>query len=177
MLNDLDIKKGEIVLVVLPNSACSEETNPMAEHMSSRYNSIVYVSLNSITETILKKLEGSNVDKAKFSFIDCATKMIKPSAKDTRTVTYLDSISSLTDLSIAITKKMETKKHDAMVFDSLSTLLLYNNPPQACKFVHALVNRMRALGVSAVFTAAESDMNGELLKETQMYMDRVIRQG
>ena len=60
------------------------------------------------------------------------------------------------------------------MFDSLSTLLIYNKKETVSKFVHSVVNKIKASNITAVFTALEGDTQSALLKEIGMFVDEVI---
>ena len=86
----------------------------------------------------------------------------------------LELDSALTELSIAIDKTLSTGKFDGFLFDSLSTLLIYNKSAVVGKFVHSLINKIKAAKVTAIFTALEGDTKSDLLKELGMYVDNIL---
>jgi archaellum biogenesis ATPase FlaH len=69
---------------------------------------------------------------------------------------------------------MEAKKVESILFDSLSTLLIYEKTTTVIKFVHALMAKLRSLHVGAVFIVLKEDINPDLLKNLYMFADEVI---
>lgn len=110
----------------------------------------------------------------KFLFIDTTTKPLK-SAAELNNCIYVSSISALTELNITITKALEKGKFEILIFDSLSTMLIYHNASTITKFVHNLIGKLRALNCGAVFTCVASDAKSTLVSQLSMLIDKRIR--
>ncbi len=63
---------------------------------------------------------------------------------------FIESIQSLTRLSLLITSEVESKKYNYLIIDSVDTLLIYNDEDTTLRFLHFLINKMRVLGVKTV---------------------------
>jgi len=70
---------------------------------------------------------------------------------------------------------LESGQIDGLLFDSLSTLLIYNKGETVSKFVHSVINKVKETGATAVFTALEGDTETKLLKEVGMFVDKVAK--
>ena len=169
-----DLKKGEIAVIVVPNSKYTSQLPKIAKHFSNSFDATCYVSLNKPFKTLEPSLKKGGVKTDKFLFVDGITKTAMPDAKPTENCLLISSASALTEISIAVNKVLKTGKFDGFIFDSLSTLLVYNKGKVVGKFVHSLVNKIKSHNMTAVFTALKGDTDSELLKEVDMYVDKVI---
>jgi KaiC/GvpD/RAD55 family RecA-like ATPase len=105
----------------------------------------------------------SYTDKSLY-FVDCYSWTLGSALKSKRADTIVPGPSALNDLSIGITQAMQKafKQPSAnrAVFQSISTLLLYNNPEIAFRFVQITGARMKSAGASTMFLL-ESGMHEE----------------
>ena len=85
----------------------------------------------------------------------------------------MSSPNSLIELSLAITQALNKENPDAFVFDSLSTLLIYERDATVTKFIHSLIGKIKATGIDAYFTSLEGDSHNESIKDLGMFVDRV----
>lgn len=146
----------------------------ITKHLSSNYSAVCYVSLNRMYSTLTESLSEAKVNTRNIMFIDALTQAATTKKPKESNCTYINSAASLTELGIAISETLKTGKFDVILFDSLSTLLIYNKSNVVCEFVHSLVNKIRALKVTAVFTALEEDTESELLKKVGLCVDDII---
>lgn len=169
-----DIKKGQVIVLIIPNEQYTKKTAEIAKYLSLEYNAVCYVSLNKLFSSLSENLKASKVNLNKFLFVDGITKSASPNVEKQDNVIYVESAAALTELSLTITKVFDTGKFEILFFDSLSSLLVYNKSEIVGKFVHSTINKLKAKGITAVFTALEGDTNSNLLKECSMYCDNIV---
>jgi len=135
----------------------------------------VYVTLNKPFKTIqaLFKKEGINTDL--IIFIDAVTK-IEEDIKKTDNCLFIGSPEKMSDISIAMDQAVKSLPgEDKFVFfDSLSTLLLYNEAATVAKFIHFLTNKIRAWNVKGVIVSLQKEKDRELIDELSQFCDAVI---
>lgn len=168
------IKKGQIIVLIIPNEQYTTKITEIAKHFSDNYKATNYVSLNKMFGSLSNSLKEAKIDLNKFLFIDCITKSANPNAEEVSNCIYVTSSSALTELSIAMNKALSSGQIEGLLFDSLSTLLIYNKSDTVSKFVHSIINQIKAANVTAVFTALEGDTGKDLLKEIGMFVDGVV---
>ncbi|MCX6814351.1 MAG: hypothetical protein NTY20_01735 [Candidatus Aenigmarchaeota archaeon] len=139
---------------------------------SSAFSRICYVSLNKPYSVISESLKKQGIDTKKFFFIDCTENHADEKAGQ---VVNVSSPKALTEMSITIGKVLELGKIEAMVFDSLSTLLVYEDPSTVVKFTHSLISSLRGKKVSGVLVCLEGGKGTGLIKDISMFADRVVR--
>jgi len=176
----MDLKKevvdNQIVVVLIPNEQFSAKLMEIVDVMAKNFKKVCYISMNKPYDTIIKTLEKNNVDPKKFYFIDCITRTVrKPEAVDH--CKFVTSPRALTELSITMTEVLKKQKVDSLIFDSLSTLLVYESLMAVTKFAHTIIAQIRVSNSHGVFTSLKEDVNPALVKDLNMFADRVLDLG
>ena len=169
----LDIKEGEVIVVIIPDRTYGKDIIDLTSQLAKEYNNICYVGLNKPYNSLMKYFEDKKIDKSKFFFIDAITRHSK-SVKDLKNCIFIKSVSALTDLNIAITKKLEGRKFGILIFDSLSTMLIYHPASTVTKFAHSLIGMTRVYNCTVVFTCLEGDSKSALIKDLGMLVDKIM---
>lgn len=174
----LNLKKkigdARVVLLILPRRTYTQEMLKISKQLGKEYRRFCYVSLNRPWEDLRKALEADEVDTSKFFFIDCISKETRRAPEKITGCEFLSGPSALTEMNISISNNIEAKKCDALLFDSLSTLLVYNKDTVVVRFTHDLIERVTAVGCTAFFTIIEGDEEGSMMKNIYMFLDRVV---
>jgi KaiC/GvpD/RAD55 family RecA-like ATPase len=134
----------------------------------------IFVTLNKSGEDLMAMLQKSGIDCGGLLIIDAISKMSsKP--KQGQNIFYVDSPQNLTELEAQITDYAESipAGKGFLIVDSLSTLLVYNAEKTIEKFVHALGEKMRSLGLKTVFTI-RSKTKPETMDVLTQFCDKVI---
>lgn len=146
----LDLKKeigtNQMILIILPNEKYTEDILEIAKQLSNNYKKICYVSLNKLYSALTKSLKDNAVDIKKFCFVDVVTKAADPNAKSDGNVKFVSSPSALTELSLTVLTDCKENKPECMLFDSLSTLLIYQKGEVVTQFIHSLTGKIRIIG-------------------------------
>lgn len=174
----MDLKKeigtNQMVLIIIPNEKYTEQILQISRHLSKNYNKICYVSLNKLYKALIKSLGDNSIDITKFCFVDGVTKTADPSVKSDGNVKYVSSPRALTELSLTMIADCKENKPECILFDSLSTLLIYQKGDIVTQFIHSLTGKIRTFGCLGLFTALEGDTDSDLIKEMGMFVDNTI---
>lgn len=135
---------------------------------------IVYVTLNKTSSSLENHLTKAGVNVERITIIDCISKTIQD-IKDTERIIYLDSPKSLSDLSFVLTGVLKSKENVHLVFDSITTLLVYSEKPVVARFLLNTVNRIRNTKCKAIFFAVDVDEHNDFFKEISIFVDQVIK--
>ncbi|MEM5812541.1 MAG: hypothetical protein QW286_02370 [Candidatus Aenigmatarchaeota archaeon] len=162
--------KGEIEVLVFSDKDYSKKIIELSSSVSSSFSRICYVTLNKPSSVVSESLKKSGVSTEKFFFVDCTG---KPERKEGQAV-YVSSPKALTEMSITITKVLELGKVDALIFDSLSTLMIYEEPSVVLKFFHSVLSSLRSRRVSGFFVCLKGGTGSGVLKDISMFADRVV---
>lgn len=159
---------------MMPNERYSKVIIDVAKQLARNYNHICYVSLNKLYDPLVKGLAANKVDVGKFFFIDCISGGVMRTPSKIKNCEFLSGPQALTEMHISISKNLKAKKSEALLFDSLSTLLVYEREVLVIRFVHGLIGAVRGVGSKAFLTVLEGDTKGELVKNLGMFTDRTI---
>ena len=86
---------------------------------------------------------------------------------------FVQSPKSLTEISIDIANLIG-KKTDSVIFDSLSTLLIYQDSMTSIKFVHSIVSKIRSADKKCIFFSLKEDADSDMMKDVNMFVDKVV---
>ncbi|MEM5871243.1 MAG: hypothetical protein QW051_00045 [Candidatus Aenigmatarchaeota archaeon] len=167
------IKENDIILILLPHEKYSEKINLISEVLMKEKNNVCYLTTNKPYKTILKTLEKIKIDTKNLIFIDCVTKSASGFENDGKVI-CVTSPKALTEMSIALKKTIESKKPEIVLFDSLSTLLIYEDSSVVTRFVHSTISLFRDTNIKGAFIALKEDMKSELVKDLSMFVDKVM---
>lgn len=167
------IGNSRVVLLITPTSTYSQEIIDLLKQLGESYNRICYVSLNRYCTNLKSLFETSKIEMKKFFIIDCVSKdVIGP--KKPKNCELLTGPSELNEIKLSVSKNLKAGKCDALFFDSLSTLLLYNDDDLTVKFVRNLVKQLVEANCTAVFTVIEVDKKDATIKKIEKLMDKVV---
>ena len=165
-----DVKGGEIVVFVLSSNSYSSFLSAIVCELS-RAATGIYVSLNQSYQNLCAQLKKEKVNTNKIYIIEGVSKSKEEAEADN--CTYLKS-RSLTELSIAITSATNTGKFDYLIFDSLSTLIMYNELKTIEKFAHYILQKIKTYKLKGIIVALDEERSKELIAVSSQFCDKVI---
>lgn len=133
----------------------------------------VYVTLNLPCSNVKAIFQREKMDLSKVIFIDAVTKTAGGKMERTDDCLFIGSPKNLSDISIAMDQAIMaiTTKDKFLFFDSLSTLLLYNNIDVVAKFIHFLSTKMRVWKVRGVIISLRRTKDQDLIQELKGFCD------
>lgn len=175
-LSDLknDLLKNRTTCIVFPVKDYPILINDLVKTLSENYGKIIYVSLNRLYNPLKRKMQQDKIDTSKFLFVDCVTRTAVAQPEEHDDCIYVSAPNALTEISIAITKIIQTHYPEILIIDSLSTLLIYESQMSASQFIHSISNKMNAFGVNACFTILNGEKEQPLIKDMNLLLDKVI---
>lgn len=145
---------------------------------------VALISLNIPYYEIFSELKEKRVEVPKLFIIDGQSPGVAPSwlpsafsqgLPTAKRTTYTGAPGSLTGLSIMMTRLFARTKFDLVILDSLSTLLIYNEPRQTERFVHFLIEKLRSSSTPGIFIALEGGPYSTEVEEITQFFDSVIQ--
>ena len=131
----------------------------------------LYISTNKSVEKIINALKKEGrVKTDKLCFVDCMTESSKMYGN-----IYYCPPQNLTDLNLAIGRMLDThEKIGFVVFDSLSTLFIYNETKPVEKFVTTLLRRFTDKKINGIFITTKTTNNAAALEDLSIFFDEVL---
>jgi hypothetical protein len=166
-----DIAKNNVILAVTSKIAYRDSIKVICQE-TAKLGNIGYITINKPYKSIVKDIENWNIDKKKFFFADAITSTVQapPIVED---CIFVASPNALTDLGLAFSALLNEKSRDNIIFDTISTLVIYQDIGSVIKFTHNLVTKARVSGKRVIFISLKEDSE-TLIKDLNMFVDAVI---
>lgn len=164
----------KLSLLIISSEEYLKSITIVLKRASLKYGKILYISLNELYENLIRNLENNEIDIKNFYFIDAITSTAQTNIERTTNCTFVTSPNALIELSLVISQKIDELEPDMIIFDSLSTLFIYENEATAVKFVHSLIGKMKAAGCDSILTTLEGDANRKAIKDLGMFVDEFL---
>lgn len=163
------IGKKQTVLFLLSSIHYNELVYKIIKQVDKK--KICYVTTNKSAESLKKLYKKQKISMSNTIFIDS---VLGNKNDDSDNIYYCSSPEALTELSLVISKFLE---HDFeyIVFDTVTSLLIYNHKDRVAKFLSALTNKIRVHKTKAILLALDISDQSELLEESEMFVDKVVK--
>ncbi len=172
-----DLEKKQIFLILAAPANIRERNIELIKEISANGYHTIIVTIN-FPYNILSKLYAENgVDLATVSFVDAVTRNSIGNAENIPgVVRFVNNPANLTDLGIAVTEvlKDHSGKKVCILYDSVSTMLIYLSSQNISKFIHFVTNKLRLMDLSGIFLAVEKGLDPMLISQLTTFVDTVI---
>lgn len=135
---------------------------------------IIYVTTNKPYKYLVHLLNEGKINTDTILFIDCISNQVSKSEDASEKCVFVESPQNITGLSIALNQAIKSiGEETTIVFDSLSTLLIYNNAEVIGRFSNLIISKMQLSNVSSVFFVLDSDMDKKIISTISSFVDEV----
>jgi hypothetical protein len=177
LIDPLELDQKKIFLILASSSSIRQRNIEVIKEISMLGYHTVVITTNFPYSVLTKMYFQSGVSQDNVSFIDAVTRNSIGDVKDIPgIVRYINNPANLTDMGIAVTEVL--KEHSGhrvcIMYDSVSTLLIYLSSANISKFIHFVTNKLRLMDVSGVFLAFEKGLDPMLMNQLTSFVDRVI---
>ncbi len=166
------IKENQIIVFVVQSKSYSKHLESITKAAIGLKNNLCYVSLNKPYKVLKRGLENAGVPTEKIRFVDAVSSKVGSMTPDDNVI-FISSPQALTEMSISINKCLGLKDMGIVLFDSLSTLLVYEEASNVVRFVHSIISTFRVKERSCIFTMLKEDLKEELVKDLGMFADKI----
>ena len=168
-----DIGSNKIILLTVSKEGYRRSVLDIASFLDKNSTKVCYVCVNDPYGFVASNLDKNGIDAKKFFFIDTLTRNVQE-PPHTDNCIFVSSPSALTEISLAFSKALNEMHCDASIFDTLSTMLVYEKPHAIIQFIHNLLTKLRISSGKAIFITLKDDLNSELTKDLYMFVDKVV---
>ncbi len=124
---------------------------------------VILLLTDSSPEDIKKDLMKNRIfygaNKGLLKFVDCYSQQAGNNVQDSEEIRRISGPLALNEISIALAQMeaeiYKASKNHMIIFDSLSTLLMYSNPQMVGRFLQILIAKIKNAGGSVLFTLEE----------------------
>lgn len=132
----------------------------------------IYVTLSKPHCDLVENLKNKKIDTNKLLFIDNSEENEGCGAPN---CICLGRNKSLTALSLAMTQASKQKEIKFMFFDSVTTLLIYNELESAERFIHYFINKVKNLEMFMIMMSIEEEKTKKVIPLLSQFCDGLIK--
>src|SRR3989344_2214307 len=171
-----DCPEGGILLIETNAENILEVHLAAVKWLSDKKYTQIILSTSRPCKNLLNLYQKNNIDTNKIIMLCTICQEKEKKEQKNSKVIHIGSCSSLTEISLAISKCMESMKDKKFVFiDSINTLLIHNEPNTLAKFIHSILTKMRTNNVSGLLISLEAETDKEVRAEIAQLCDKIIK--
>ena len=171
------ITVNQSVGIILPGNNYSDLIQAFFEYVQSKpEDAWVYVTITKPYENIVKQF-GNISEVRNIKFIDCISRAAGISTVDPNCI-FIESPTMLEKLGLEIInifKEVDEKVNKYLLLDSLSTLIIYNDPEIVTEFFYHLANKSRARNIHTISLAIEEEEVDRYLNKLIYLNDKILK--
>jgi archaellum biogenesis ATPase FlaH len=164
-----EFKEHDVIVLVL-NDNYNEKMARIVQQLGKK--KCCYVSLNKPYKQLVASFNKQKIALDNILIVDAISGTVGATSSAKNCIN-VSSPNALTELNITITG-ICGHTPELLLFDSLSTLLVYDKGATATKFIHSVINNLRIHKVKGLFTVLKSDADTEFVKSVEMFADKVV---
>jgi hypothetical protein len=182
MLLDIfqEIVNNKYLLILLDEREYPSKLEEIIKSMEKTKIRICYVCLSKPYTDVMGDLKNKDIDTKDFFFIDVLTSHYKE-PEPVENCIFIQEPTDLAAIRVAIRKAVKMRKRNVIFFDTISTLLIYQQTSSIVKFTHHLLTEENE-NVKKLFIALKGDSAPieeiqRLVKDLTMFADKTLDLG
>ena len=177
LLGELASGKNQVLWLATADRL-KQDNIDIVKTMVKQGSHLIIITTNQPYSVLKKNYERAEIDFSRLYFIDAITSYaIGTTPQGEQNVRFISTPYNLTDLGIAITNTLDefSEKSPCVLFDSVSTMLLYLPSCTISKFIHYLSNRFRLIDTPGFFLAVGKGLDPMMVSNLTTFMDETIK--
>lgn len=162
-----------VFTVLIPSVRYPEHMEELLRFAADHWKRTCLVTINKPSAAVLDTIERLRLDQRRFLIVDAVSRGAGIEERR-HNVVYVSSPGAITELGIRVGGAIERADVEAVIFDSISALLVHAGEAEVLEFVHMLVSRVRGRRVKALFPVVREDLNTPAVKNLNMFADAVV---
>jgi len=171
------IKINQSIGILLPGSNYSDLSKALFELIKSNQDSAwVYVNVSKPYDLFVKEYPFLN-DLKNVKFIDCISRASGINKSHPNCI-FIESPSLLEKLGLEIInvfKEVDTNTKKYLLIDSLTNLIIYNDPEIITEFFYQIINKTRARDIHTVSLAIEEEGLDSYINRLIYLNDKILK--
>lgn len=171
------IAVNQSIGILLPGSNYQDLIQAMFERIKSKPDEAwVYLNVTKPFQNISNQLPYV-AELKNIRFIDCISRAAGIS-KPTKNVIFVESPTMLEKIGLEIMnifKEVDPKTKKYLVIDSLTNLIIYNDPEIVTEFFYHIINRTRARDIHTISLAVEEEGMESYLNRLVYLNDKILK--
>lgn len=177
LVRNEDLAHNKVFLVLASPGTIRQCNVELIRQISGLGYHPVIITLNFPYSVLARMYRDDGIALETVSFIDTVTRNSIGTAQNVPgVVRYVNNPGNMTDLGIALTEVLKelSGKRVCVLYDSVSTMLIYLSSQNISKFIHFVTNKIRLMDISGVFLAVEKGLDPVLMSQLTTFVDEVI---
>ena len=171
-----DCPEGGIFLIETNAENILEVHLAAVKWLSDKKYTQIILSTSRPCKNLLNLYQKNNIDTNKIIMLCTLCQEKEKKEQENSNVIHIHSSSSLTEMSLALSRCMESIKDKKFIFiDSINTMLIYNKPNTLAMFIHFILTKMRTNNVSGLLISLEAETDKEVRAEIAQLCDKVLK--
>lgn len=164
------------VMAALAVTGRIESSSDLLYSAAQKFNKICYVTISKPSHTFSTFFKVNKINPDKFFFIDCITKSVVKGTKKEKNTVFVSGPNDFRGIEKAIRKVLllQQQQVDLLIFDSLSSLLVYEKEIFITRFLHALTAMIKGFHGKSVFIVLQKDVDMDMARNIGLTMDKTI---
>jgi archaellum biogenesis ATPase FlaH len=171
------IKINQSIGIILPASNYPDLIQALLERIKSNPEEAwVYVTVTKPYTSIVNQYEFLN-DSKNIKFVDCISKAAGINKPDENCI-FVESPTMLEKIGLEIInifKEVDDKTKKYLVIDSLTNLIIYNDPDIVTEFFYHIINRTRTRNIHTISLAIEEEELDKYLTRLIYLNDKILK--
>jgi hypothetical protein len=175
---EFDLKgQKKLFLVMSAADKLKMKNIEIIRQLVSKKHPVIVVTTNQPSAMLVKNYESGGIDVSQIYFVDAITKYaLGKVPSDVKNCKFVNNPANITDIGIAITEILHKfpDEKPCILFDSVSTMLIYIPSINISKFIHFVTSKLRLLDSPGIFLAVEKSLDPLLMTQLVTFVDEVI---
>ena len=135
----------------------------------------VCITMNRSADNLIGILESRNIDTKNAYFVDCISKTAGIE-KPIDQCGYVSHPESLEEINMYITSYVNEMQgnNKFLFFDSISTLLIYNDLKTVLQFINYSIQRTRAFNIRGIFMLTKKELDPKFVGQMIQFCDKFL---
>jgi archaellum biogenesis ATPase FlaH len=172
-----EIEKNKFLLVLLEEEMYIDKIEEIAKSLEKSGKKICYICLSKPYKEICDELKKRNINIKNFYFIDVLSSYYGK-IRSIENCVFLSSPLNLLEIKSAVSKAVKDKKCSVIIFDTISTMLIYQETSKIVRFTHDFLSeereRSKILYLVLKHDSIPMEENEKLIKDLNMFADKTI---
>jgi hypothetical protein len=167
--------EGEIFLIETTAEKILEVNLAIVKWLSDKKYTQIILSTSRPCKNLLNLYKKNDIDTSKLIILCTVCQEKEKNKQENNNVIHLQTCSALTDISLSLSKCMESIKDKKFIFiDSINTMLIHNEPNTLARFIHSILTKMRINNVSGLLISLEAETDKMVRAEIAQLCDKII---
>ncbi|MBW2990740.1 hypothetical protein KY348_03480 [Candidatus Woesearchaeota archaeon] len=169
---------NKFVLVLLQSKNYADVLYKVIGKVNKNKFNICYVCLSKPYADVIEELKNEKINYEHFIFIDVVSSL-HYKLKPIKNCIFIPGPDNLEDLMKAVKKAINKYRCEAVIFDTISTLLVYQQTHSIVKFTHELIMDKNQETVNKIYVVLKEkglykDESRKLVNDLNLFADKII---